>query len=285
MNSYSVGSILDLLPRLLVGDGGKSMESHSSSWGKPEAIIHKELVVYLEEDSSLYGEIWRKTKQGISDEEIQKARGASTPNFIWNYRRYTQALLEGDLPKSPSMLRETGVLFRKILRSSSLSLIAKSFLEDGLVEIESRINNRSLQAVEESEALRSSQILETKNAVGIYVYSLMHYLRYPYEPISGRTLVKVGRSDRDVIKRFREQTRTTALPEEPVLLRIYQQKDSSTQLFILENKFHSLLEAADHDRSAARTGGTEWFLTSLKFLDEIADTLKLEITINDKIEE
>jgi len=285
VNSYVIARILDLLPRLLVENGGEAMESQSSSWGKPEAVIQKELVVYLEEDSSLYGEIWRNTKQGISDEEIQKSRGASTPNFIWNYRRYTQALLEGDLPKSPSMLRETGVLFRKILRSNSLSISTKSFLEDGLIEIESRINNRSLQAVEESEALRSSQILETKNAVGIYVYSLMHYLRYPYEPVSGRTLVKVGRSDRDVIQRFREQTRTTALPEEPVLLRIYQQKDSSTQLAILEKEFHSLLEAADHDRSAARTGGTEWFLTSLKFLDKIADTLNLTITINDKIEE
>jgi hypothetical protein len=261
------------------------MDSQSTTWGKPETVVYKELVVYLEEDSSLYGEIWRKTQQGISDEEIQKTRGASTQNFIWNYRRYTQALLEGNLPKSPSMLRETGVLFRKILRSSSLSAVTKSFLEDGLVEIESRINNRSLQEVEETKAIHSSQILETKNVVGIYVYSLMHYLRYPYEPDSGRTLVKVGRSDRNVIQRFREQTRTTALPEEPVLLRIYQQKESSAQLSILEKKFHSLLEAADHDRSAGRTSGTEWFLTSLKFLDEIADTLNLEISINDKIEE
>jgi hypothetical protein len=50
----------------------------------------------------------------------------------------------------------------------------------------------------------------------------MHYLRFPYDQLSGRTLMKVGRSDRDVIKRFREQIRTTALPEEPVLLRIYE---------------------------------------------------------------
>lgn len=42
-----MGSIMDLMPRLLVGDGGMSMESHSSSWGKPDEVIHKELVVHV----------------------------------------------------------------------------------------------------------------------------------------------------------------------------------------------------------------------------------------------
>ncbi|HWW10604.1 MAG TPA: hypothetical protein VNY76_10195, partial [Candidatus Acidoferrales bacterium] len=39
-----------------------------------------------------------------------------------------------------------------------------------------------------------------------------------------------------------------------------------------EHQFHELLEAADHDRSRARTGGTEWFLTSLRFIEAVADT-------------
>ena len=92
--------------------------------------------------------------------------------------------------------------------------------------------------------------------------------------------MKVGKSDRDVITRFREQTRTTALPEEPVLLRIYEVSNSESELSEIEKIFHSLLESADHDRSTARTGGTEWFLTSLKFLDKIADTLKMKVTRN-----
>jgi hypothetical protein len=45
----------------------------------------------------------------------------------------------------------------------------------------------------------------------------------------------------------------------------------------VERTFHRLLEAADHDRSKARTGGTEWFLTSVKFLDEVAAKFKLEV--------
>jgi len=39
------------------------------------------------------------------------------------------------------------------------------------------------------------------------------------------------------------------------------------------------LEAADHERSAACTGGTEWFLTSLRFLDVIAETLSRPVTV------
>ncbi len=109
-------------------------------------------------------------------------------------------------------------------------------------------------------------------------------MNYKYDPDSDRTLIKVGKSDRDVIQRFREQTRTTALPEEPVLLRIYESKDRDRSLASIERTFHEILEAADHDRSTARTGGTEWFLTSLKFLDKIAFVLGLTITTNEDLE-
>lgn len=259
------------------------MINETDDWTPPPPALVAEFEVFLDQDVSLYGEIWRMGKKGMSDEDIRKARGASTPNFIWNYRRYTKALLEGHLPKSPTMLRETGVLFRRILRTTNASPEATAFLSSGLLEIENRMNNPTLQAIEEKEVLSTSVNLEKRNTPGIYVYSLMHYLRYPYDAISGRTLMKVGRSDRDVIQRFREQTRTTALPEEPVLLRIYRGKNTDGELSVIEKKFHALLEAADHARSAARTGGTEWFLTSLKFLDEIADTLSMSATINEEI--
>ena len=91
-------------------------------------------------------------------------------------------------------------------------------------------------------------------------------------------------SNRDVIRRFRDQIRTTALPEEPVLLRIYESSDPKNSLTEIEKIFHNLLEAADHDRSNARTGGTEWFLTSLKFLDKVAETLSLKITTNQDLD-
>ena len=97
--------------------------------------------------------------------------------------------------------------------------------------------------------------------------------------------MKVGMSERNVIQRFREQTRTTAVPEEPVLLRVYEAKDGNNGMLGIERNFHDLLEAADHDRSSARTGGTEWFLTSLRFLDKIGETLQLNVTTNRDLDE
>ena len=255
----------------------------SNGWKPPSLSVKSELIEILRKDSGLHGEIWRSTESGLTDDEIQKARGASYPNFIWNYRRYTRALLEGDLPRGVTLLNETATLFRRMSRLADVSEQTKSYLESGLFEIAGKVTNSELRAEEERGVLDQSIILEKKSSPGIYVYSLMHYLRFPYDQLSGRTLMKVGRSDRDVIKRFREQIRTTALPEEPVLLRIYESSLMETNLTAIENRFHALLEAADHDRSAARTGGTEWFLTSLKFLDEIGSALGLQVILNQDI--
>ena len=38
----------------------------------------------------------------------------------------------------------------------------------------------------------------------------------------------------------------------------------------IEQSIHRLLRAADHRKSIGRSAGTEWFLTSLRFLDEVA---------------
>jgi hypothetical protein len=133
---------------------------------------------------------------------------------------------------------------------------------------------------EKRRADQQTEQAEARGVVGVYVYALPHYLRHPYDQATGRTLLKVGRSDSDVIRRFRNQTRTTALPEEPVLLRIYGTGGESA--VSAEATFHRLLDAAAHSRRVGRIAGCEWFLTSIQFLDEIARTLRLTIeTVND----
>jgi len=254
------------------------------NFGPPGALVQAELIAYLEIDESLYGTIHRKKRDGVSNEEIQKAQGAAYPNFIWNYQRYTRALLEGNIPNGVSLINEVSVLFRKLLKVDTFSEGTKSYLQAGLQEIDARKSDTKLQIRTQNQVAKASTELEKKSTPGVYVYSLMHYLTYPYDPESGRTLMKVGMSDRDVIRRFREQIRTTALPEEPILLRIYQASEVQSSLTEIEKTFHNLLEAADHDRSNARTGGTEWFLTSLKFLDKIGDTLSLKVTTNQDLE-
>ena len=261
-----------------------SMSETSETFLAPNEKIRKEFEHFLENDVALYGFIYRAKRDNISNDEIQKSRGAAYPNFIWNYQRYIRALLEGDIPSSISQMNEVGVLFRRVAKLTDLSEEAVAHLARGLAEIERRKNDPDIKLKSEKQLLKSSKALEKKSTPGIYVYTLMHYMNYKYDPDSDRTLIKVGKSDRDVIQRFREQTRTTALPEEPVLLRIYESKEQEISLTSIEKTFHEILEAADHDRRTARTGGTEWFLTSLKFLDKIAFVLGLTITTNEDLE-
>jgi T5orf172 domain len=164
--------------------------------------------------------------------------------------------------------------FRSILKKKHLSEGTRRALEHRLAVLEARASDPAARKVEDEQAVEATSVAEEHAVPGVYVYALPHYVRHPYDEESGRTLLKVGRADRSVIVRFRQQTRTTALPEDPVLLRVYPTAEQDSSRF--ERKFHALLEAADHDRSKARTGGTEWFLTSLRFLDEIATTLELE---------
>ena len=167
--------------------------------------------------------------------------------------------------------------FRSILKSPRLSPAARTYLERNLAELDRRADNEAARVEEDQRAKEQTEAAEARNDSGIYVYALPHYLRYPFEADTGRTLMKVGRSDSDVIQRFRNQIRTTALPEEPILLRIY--RTGQAPAAPAESDFHRLLEAAQHSRSAARTAGREWFVTSTRFLDEIARVLKLSTEV------
>jgi len=242
----------------------------------PGPEVRAELETYLRNDNSRLGEIFELLNSGLDAEAIRIKFGLERSTFVWSYQRLIRALLDGDLPTAPTVAQSSARKFRAIIKSKVLSASANDVLSANLLILEERASNSLIIERETAEALDASTSAEAEAIVGIYVYVLPHYLRHPYEPDSGRTLLKVGRSDRDVIERFRNQTRTTALPEEPLLLRIYpvlSEEGSATA----ELTFHRLLEAADHDRSRARTGGTEWFLTSVKFLDEIASVLSLTI--------
>ena len=90
------------------------MTSTTEIFSAPTEKIRQEFENFLENDVALYGFIYRAKRDNISNEEIQKSRGAAYPNFICNYQRYIRALLEGDIPSSVSQMNEVGVLFRRV---------------------------------------------------------------------------------------------------------------------------------------------------------------------------
>jgi hypothetical protein len=242
---------------------------------QPSAMVRAEIEDALRNDDSMLGEIFRELESGKTLATVRHEVG----DYAWNYERAIRALRDGDMPGAPWVIRGVQRPFRRLLREgTSLSDDARALLNANLSYLEERFTElvkvpETTKEVE--EARRATKAAEAQERSGIYVYALPHYLLYPYDPASGHTLFKVGRSDRDAIRRFREQTRTTALPEDPVLLRIYECGSEDT--LPREREFHNLLEAADHSRSNARSGGTEWFLTSLRFLDTIAKTFGLKV--------
>ena len=132
-------------------------------------------------------------------------------------------------------------------------------------------------AREEGAARTRTEEVESQDVPGIYVYSLPHYLRFPFDPDRRHTLLKVGRSQVDVYRRTSQQGRTTALPEDPLLLRVY--ATSADDAVGAEKYFHTFLEDADHLRNRSSRAGREWFLTTTKFLDRLAKERGLAIEV------
>ena len=238
-----------------------------AAWDSPTSTnindaIRSEIESALVSEDTHISDIWQRTKSGQTPDEIRIAYGNERPNFVWNYLRTGKAIIEGDLPTAPTVALGAMRTLRRFLKDHEFSEDTHRVLMQRLAILESRAYDPKARSDEERGALEATAEAEAKGIPGVYVYTLPHYIRHPYDEESGRTLFKVGHTNRDMIRRFREQTRTTALPEDPVLLRVYECTDGDA--LEKERSFHRLLEAADHDRSAARTGGTEWFLTSTK---------------------
>jgi hypothetical protein len=248
---------------------------------QPSDDVRKELQAYLAADSSRVGEVHRLLEEGLAPDAIaERLEGGAAG--AWQYRRMVRALLDGNLPTAPTVALAAARRYRTVLKTPTLSSAARSYLQANLDELERRANDPARLDEEVQRASEQTQQAEARNEVGVYVYALPHYIRHPYDQASGRTLLKVGRSDSDVIVRFRNQIRTTALPEEPILLRIYRTSGDSAAL--AESAFHRLLDAADHSRTIGKSAGREWFLTHTRFLDEVARTLGLQIDVINEAE-
>lgn len=175
------------------------------------------LEALVRSDASRLGEIFRLLETGHDAEAIRVEFGLQHSSFVWSYERMIKALRDGDLPTAPTVAQSVARKFRALLRTAVLSPEARSVLQANLLILEQRATDEAGREKETAAARTATIRAEAEAVSGIYVYSLPHYLRYPYDEESGRTLLKVGHSDRDVIQRFRTQTRITALPEEPVL--------------------------------------------------------------------
>lgn len=224
--------------------------------------------------------MYKLSNEDKTPAEIADLLDVPTSGFVSNYRSILSALLDGEMPSSTAMSGQVASRIRTWLKRPDLSAAARLYLDELQSRLQQRSEDTSARTIEDKQARNKTEDTERQNIPGIYVYTLPHYLRYPFDVDSGRTLLKVGRSERDTFARVNGQTRITALPEDPILLRVYKVEPGMS--VEVEKDFHAWLDDANHDRSRTLRGGTEWFLTSTRFLDRIARSRSLpQIVVND----
>lgn len=241
-----------------------------------EALIR----TILESDDSLMGRIYRYERDGMAPQEIAKAEGNQGPAFVYNYRLQINAIVSGKVPESAWAARSVAAKLRSWLKNLDLDPQLRSDLEKFEATVRSRAEDREAEAQEVTKAVAKTEQAEKAGKAGIYVYTLPHYLKHPVDEETGKTLLKVGHSAKDAHYRAESAGRLTALPEDPILLRIYPAEASAA----VEKEFHAWLRDADHAAGRTRRAGSEWFVTSTKFLDRIATSLGLEIQVVNAIE-
>lgn len=240
--------------------------------------VAEEVRALLAVEDTRIGEVFRLLRDGKNELDIAEIYETQT-GWVYAYRRLITSLETGELPSAPSVKRQTISSYRSFI-GRHIAVLSPEAAQ----ELQNRLNLMTAPPNDTPGdepallVLRMKEELVLRQAViGIYVYTLPHYYNHPLQAseddvLADRTLMKVGKSDSDVIRRFREQVRNTALPEDPLLLRIYTSVDGKGDV---ERRFHLLLSAADHRRNKSRVAGSEWFLTSLKFLDALASDMGL----------
>lgn len=230
-------------------------------------------------DETQAGEVFRLREEGLSVQQIvERIEGLNTPGPVYAAFALTDDLVSGDVTSAPSKAKQHAGRIRQWFWEADRGLrtISERLRSDLLVQEQALnliANNPVAQQVEDEAAREITEAAEGANGPGVYVYTLPHYRRYPVDPETGRTLLKVGYTSVNMTRRVDEQAKATALPEDPILLRVYPTQEAAA----VERRFHDMLERADHDRSAAKRSRGEWFLTSTKFLDGVAGLLDLEV--------
>jgi hypothetical protein len=237
----------------------------------------------LDEDQSRLGDVYRlHVKEGRPPQDVADQLNVETSNFVYSYRAYVDAILNGNVSAGEKLRRQTASAIRSLIKRnrSALSVEALRILNSHLATAEQPVTNEAAGSSDEIdteiETTRTANSLEGKP--GIYAFSYGWYLENPADERSN-TLIKIGRAE-DVGARIRQHKAgaRTHIPEPLVVVRVF--SIGSRSLEQTERDFHRLLSTAGHDnprRVVAQRNevGKEWFLTNTAFLDAIATALGL----------
>ena len=230
--------------------GSNPAKEAAVTYTNPGYDRRAEIERLLAADDTVLGRLWKYDQEGRSPQEMTDIEGVATTGWVSNYRTLVRVLRDGEIPTSPSTAQTAARRVRSWLKKLDLSPELRRDLEGQESLLTSRAEDKQAQIAEVEGAVEATLAAESTHGPGIYVYTLPHYLRHPYDPATGRTLLKVGHSGVDAHYRATSQGRLTALPEDPILLRIYPVAESAKA----ERDFHAWLRDADHAGGRTQRG-------------------------------
>lgn len=247
----------------------------------PEAAapIIVELDRELQRDTKFIGDVFRQLSKGITVDEIAKAAGHKNSKSVVSFE-YAIRGLRGDTPARNIKYksRDQMVFTAERLMASTSNTELKAYLQGKLNEL----NAGNVKSVPQSAPVAESSTApaqtvssspasppttDVEQRPGVYVYSYPQYLSMESVSPDGRAFYKIGASG-SVANRVERQKRQTEVPEDLVLVRVFYDDNP----FELEEKFHSILRAANMHQKTTQ-GGVEWFSCNLATIDAIASAL------------
>lgn len=196
----------------------------------------KEVQKALEKDTTSLGNVYQLVKKGKSLPEIAEDLNVSNGQA---YGYWTSVFA---IEEKKQMTRHCAKALFNFLKR-----YYKDFSEETITELRVR-----------------RKIAEKYGIAGIYVYTYPSY----YDENNRRFLLKVGRSNKDVVKRLKKQT--TAIPERLKPLQIWVDENDG-DLQEIEKKIHDHLRAIGHGGPKRK----EWFQTNEQSVASTANLLGL----------
>jgi hypothetical protein len=244
--------------------------------------LHIELAAALRNNDGQLGKVFALLEEGkVTNRELAECGGAANQGAAANLRVTVKAVLDGVLPKGPTVAAQARRSIGGLLRDNpELSPSGRAHLEDLRNKLETIASDAEAIERESLDLERASIALESslEKLPGVYVFTLPSFYRTVQKTDPDRYWLKIGKTDRAAGVRIGEQMRATGLPEDPWIARVYRHPVFDPKQ--LESHFHRLLTAAGHSRASGKHSGRDWYATNLEFLDAIGAALGCDISEN-----
>lgn len=132
----------------------------------PPDPLRAELEAYLEADQTRLRDVYRGLSSGLDAEAIAAEAGVGTSNFVWNYSKIIDALLQRELPQAPTVALQTSRRYRTLLKNN-WSPEVRERLERGLETLERRATDVEAIAEETITAREQTARAEEGATTGI----------------------------------------------------------------------------------------------------------------------